>query len=135
MAHRRLAFIGLAERGRGHEAAALLEALLPELRPRFVIARVGDALWCVSLAQQQEAPAPHDELALFAYWQRRSPLMYAMQSPLQQLWMKPGHGVPDGQQHEATEQDEDWYDPLRLPLLQERHSAEQELPQPTELDA
>ena len=50
------ALVGLAECGRGHEAATLLVGL--------VVAGVGHAFGCVAVAQQNEAPAPQHQLAL-----------------------------------------------------------------------
>jgi hypothetical protein len=60
---RGLALIRLAEGGRRHEAAALLETVLPELHHYLVVAGVGDALGRVAVPEEDEPPAAQYKLA------------------------------------------------------------------------
>jgi hypothetical protein len=59
-----IALVRLAERSRWYKAPSVLEAVLPELGLRLVVSRIGDPLGGVPVTQQNEAPAPQDELAL-----------------------------------------------------------------------
>jgi hypothetical protein len=54
-----------------------------------------------------------------------------MQAPLQHSPSEP-QVCPEDLQHEPTEHDEYWYEPLKLPLLQVRVCEEHEFPHGTD---
>src|SRR5436190_15565004 len=57
----RLAFVGLAEGGRRHQAAPMREAVLPEFALHLVVACIGHPLGGIAVAKQDEPPAAQHE--------------------------------------------------------------------------